>query len=97
MKEWSQWFRDQYDKHLLLALFALLLCFAIYTQNNHMEEGSIDWARSKADQVLGGLMTLIAGKLWNERKSLLDTKTDTVAIVHETSPATPAPGVKVDG
>lgn len=87
MKEWSQWFRDQYDKHVLLLLFMGLLGFASYTQNHHMEEGSIDWARSKADQVLGGLMTLIAGKLWNERKSLLDTKTDTVAIVHESSPA----------
>lgn len=95
MKEWGQWFRDQYDKHLLLLLFAGCLGFAIYTQNLHMDEGSVDWARSKADQVLGGLMTLIAGKLWNERKSALDTKTDTIAVVHEVSPAVaPAEVVK---
>lgn len=65
--DWGKWFRDNYDKHLLLLLFLVSLAFAIYAMNSSMNEGELDWARSKADQILGGLMTLIAGKMMYDK------------------------------
>ena len=60
-------FKDNFDKILLAALFLVVLAVATaLTLTGAMDEGSLDWARSVGNLVLGGLLGLITGKLTNK-------------------------------
>lgn len=53
-----------FDKLLLAFIFCVVLIVALWvTQQKNMDEGSLDWARSTANLVLGGLLSLVTDRL----------------------------------
>ncbi len=53
-----------FDKLLLAVMFIGVLMLAVYvTHDKSMDEGSLDWARSTANLLLGGLLSLVTDRL----------------------------------
>ncbi len=53
-----------FDKLLLAIMFIGVLMLAVYvTHDKSMDEGSLDWARSTANLLLGGLLSLVTDRL----------------------------------
>ena len=53
-----------FDKLLLAFIFVMVMVVALWvTKQKNMDEGSLDWARSTANLVLGGLLSLVTDRL----------------------------------
>ncbi len=53
-----------FDKILLALMFVVVLSVALWvTKDKNMDEGSLDWARSTANLLLGGLLSLVTDRL----------------------------------
>ena len=80
-----------FDKLLLAFIFVLVMVVALWvTQQKNMDEGSLDWARSTANLVLGGLLSLVTDRL------IRGKNTQTTESIQELPPPPTPPEVTPD-
>ena len=88
-------FWKNFDKLLLTLLFALVLSMCVwFTLRKDMDEGSLDWSRSTANLILGGLLGLITGKYigahsTTSEQTVVTTSTPDTKAIEPAPPETP--------
>lgn len=60
MSEWGKWFRDNFDKMLLVCVFIFMVAVVIHMTHDQKDADQILWARELAG-IAGGLLGLITG------------------------------------
>ena len=63
---WGKWFRDQFDKLMLLLMFTGQVVLVVWMILHTMEVGYINWAQNICSTVLGTLLGLITGKMMSK-------------------------------
>ena len=59
--EWGKWFRDSFDKLLLVAVFIFMVIAVVHMTHDARDTEQILWARELAGTFAGGLLGLITG------------------------------------
>jgi hypothetical protein len=61
MNEWGKFFRDNFDKILLVMLYGSLLFIVFHMAHEKVDPNHISWVREEAGTVIGALLGLITG------------------------------------
>lgn len=61
MSEWGKWFRDNFDKMLLVCIFVFMVLVVIHMTHDQKDHEQVLWARELAGTFAGGLLGLITG------------------------------------
>ncbi len=72
--EWGRWFRDQFDKLMLLLMFAGQVTLVVWMIRHTMEVGYVNWAQNICSTVLGTLLGLITGKMMSKTDQSVSTQ-----------------------
>ena len=73
MEEWGKFFRDNFDKLLLFALFLSSVLLVIHLTHDQRDQELILWGREMSGTVLGALLGLITGHALAQSRTTVTT------------------------
>jgi len=88
---WGKWFRDQFDKLMLLLMFVGQVVLVVWMILHTMEVGYINWAQNICSTVLGTLLGLITGKMMSRTDQSVSQSPGGTQIINQAAPVVDKP------